>query len=94
MLAGNDISRIGEAALLQPLCTAIQIVLVDLLRTAGITFTAVVSHSSDEIAAAYAAGFISDHDTIHIAYYPGLFARLAGNKHTGQKGAMLAVATS
>ena len=94
MLAGDDISRISEAALSQPLCTTIQIVLVDLLRAAGITFAAVVGHSSGEIAAAYAAGFISDHDAIRIAYYRGLFARLAGNECTGQKGAMLAVGTS
>lgn len=94
MLAGNDISRIGEAALSQPLCTAIQIVLVDLLQTAGITFSAVVGHSSGEIAAAYAAGFISAHDAIRIAYYRGLYARLAGNGSVSQKGAMLAVGTS
>ncbi len=94
MLAGDDISRISEAAFSQPLCTAIQIVLVDLLRAAGITFAAVVGHSSGEIAAAYTAGFISDHDAIRIAYYRGLFARLAGNESTGQKGAMLAVGTS
>ena len=94
MLAGDDISRIREAALSQPLCTTIQIVLVDLLRAAGITFAAVVGHSSGEIAAAYAAGFISDHDAIRIAYYRGFFARLAGNDCTGQKGAMLAVGTS
>lgn len=94
MLAGDDISRMSEAAFSQPLCTTIQIVLVDLLRAAGITFTAVVGHSSGEIAAAYAAGFISGHDAIRIAYYRGLFARLAGNERTGQKGAMLAVGTS
>lgn len=94
MLAGNDTSRIGEAELSQPLCTAIQIVLVDLLRTAGITFTAVVGHSSGEIAAAYAAGFLSAHDAIRIAYYRGLYARLAGDSRSSQKGAMLAVGTS
>ena len=94
MLAGDDISRMSEAALSQPLCTTIQIVLIDLLRAAGITFAAVVGHSSGEIAAAYAAGFISDHDAIRIAYYRGLFARLAGNERTGQRGAMLAVGTS
>jgi acyl transferase domain-containing protein len=38
------------------LCTAIQIILIDLLQTAGITFASVVGHSSGEIAAAYAAG--------------------------------------
>jgi hybrid polyketide synthase / nonribosomal peptide synthetase ACE1 len=94
MLAGVDTSRISEAELSQPLCTAIQVVLVDLLQTAGITFSAVVGHSSGEIAAAYAAGFISDHDAIRIAYYRGLHARLAGDSSSGQKGAMLAVGTS
>ncbi|KAL8913542.1 MAG: hypothetical protein Q9171_001624 [Xanthocarpia ochracea] len=92
MLAGADTSRIAQAELSQPLCTAIQVVLIDLLKTAGITFTAVVGHSSGEIAAAYAAGFVSDRDAIRIAYYRGLHARLAGSKN-GQKGAMLAVGT-
>lgn len=92
MLAGADTSRIAQAELSQPLCTAIQVVLVDLLKTAGITFTAVVGHSSGEIAAAYAAGHLSDHDAIRIAYYRGLHARLAGSS-SGQKGAMLAVGT-
>ena len=52
ILAGKETSRIAEAALSQPLCTAIQIVLVDLLRTARINFTTVVGHSSGEIGAA------------------------------------------
>lgn len=94
MLAGADTSRIAEAALSQPLCTAVQVVLVDLLRAAGITFAAVVGHSSGEIAAAYAAGFFSAHDAIRIAYYRGVYASLAGNKATGQQGAMLAVGMS
>ena len=91
--ASNDVSRLGEAALSQPLCTAIQLVLVDLLRSAGITFKAVVGHSSGEIAAAYAANFISAHDAIRIAYYRGVHAKLAKGSR-GQKGAMLAVGTS
>lgn len=94
ILAGADTSRISEAALSQPLCTAIQIVLVDLLQTAGITFASVVGHSSGEIAAAYDAGFLSAHDTIRIAYYRGLYARLASNKANGQEGAMLAAGIS
>lgn len=95
MLAGDDEqSRIGEAALSQPLCTVVQIVLVDLLRAAGINFTAVVGHSSGEIGAAYAAGFLSDVDALRVAYYRGLFAKLAGSETTNQKGAMLAVGTS
>lgn len=94
LLAADGTSRIAEAALSQPLCTAVQVVLVDLLRSAGIKFSAVVGHSSGEIAAAYAAGFLSARDAVRIAYYRGLHARLAGNSSTGQKGAMLAVGTS
>lgn len=95
ILAHQDVSRLGEAGLAQPLCTAIQIVLVDLLQEAGITFSAVVGHSSGEIACAYAAGFISAHDAIRIAYYRGFHAKLAGDPNgSGQKGGMLAVGTS
>lgn len=96
MVAGADTSRIAEAALSQPLCTAVQIILVDLLKAAGITFSAVVGHSSGEIGAAYAAGLVSDHDAIRIAYYRGLYARLAGSASSGimQKGAMIAMGTS
>lgn len=35
-------SRVGEAAIAQPLCTAVQIVLVDILALTGIHFTTVV----------------------------------------------------
>ncbi|KAJ5579714.1 uncharacterized protein N7459_005699, partial [Penicillium hispanicum] len=94
MLAGPDVSRIGEAALSQPLCTALQVVLVDLLQTAGISFSAVVGHSSGEIGAAYAAGLLSDRDAIRVAYYRGVYAKLAGSTSNNQKGAMLAVGTS
>ncbi|KAL8833493.1 MAG: hypothetical protein Q9170_004238 [Blastenia crenularia] len=94
MLAGDEISRIAEAELSQPLCTAIQIILVDLLKIAGITFSAVVGHSSGEIGAAYAAGFISATDALRVAYYRGLYARQAGNSASDQIGAMLAVGTS
>lgn len=93
LLAGPNTSRLSEAELSQPLCTALQIVLVDLLRSAGITFSAVVGHSSGEIAAAYAAGFLSDRDAVRVAYYRGVYARLAGS-FSGAGGAMLAVGTS
>jgi hybrid polyketide synthase/nonribosomal peptide synthetase ACE1 len=38
-------SRLGEAIFSQTLCTAVQIVLVDLLQSAGVVFKAVVGHS-------------------------------------------------
>lgn len=94
MLAGDEISRISEAALSQPLCLAVQVVLVDLLRAAGINFTAVVGHSSGEIGAAYAAGFLSDTDCIRVAYYRGLYAGTPPADGIKKKGAMLAVGTS
>ena len=46
LLADASFSRLAEAELSQPLCTALQIVLVDLLHSAGIQFEAVVGHSS------------------------------------------------
>jgi acyl transferase domain-containing protein len=51
-MKSKDESRINEPELSQPVCTVIQIALVDLLRSYGIEPTAVVGHSSGEIAAA------------------------------------------
>lgn len=93
MLAPAPQSRIAEGRLSQPLCTAIQIVLVDLLISAGITFASVVGHSSGEIGAAYAAGYISAFDAIRIAYYRGFYVSLARGPG-GERGAMLAAGTS
>lgn len=45
-LLAEPLSRIHEAAISQPLCTAVQILIVDLLRLAGISFHSVVGHSS------------------------------------------------
>ncbi|KAG4439202.1 hypothetical protein IFR05_005293 [Cadophora sp. M221] len=84
-------SRVAEAIISQPLCTAIQIILVDHLRAAGVSFSGVVGHSSGEIGAAYAAGFISADAAIKISYYRGFFANLAG---AGVKGSMIAVGIS
>lgn len=93
LIADESVSRLSEAAISQPLCTAVQIVLVEMLKLAGIKFHAVVGHSSGEIAAAYTAGFLSAPDAIRIAYYRGLYANLAKSPN-GVKGAMMAVGTS
>ncbi|PKK49165.1 hypothetical protein CI102_7231 [Trichoderma harzianum] len=90
LMAPPEKSRIHEAAISQPLCTALQVALVDLLYASGITFSAVVGHSSGEIGAAYAAGYIEAADAIRIAYYRGVHAHLAGGPN-GQKGKMMAV---
>ncbi|PYH42430.1 PKS-NRPS hybrid synthetase psoA [Aspergillus saccharolyticus JOP 1030-1] len=93
LLADKQSSRVDEAALSQPLCTAVQIILVDLLRAAGIKFCAVVGHSSGEIGAAYAAGYLSATDAIRIAHYRGANLHFAQGKKD-QAGAMIAVGTS
>jgi len=85
--------NMSEAAVSQPLCTAVQIVLFDLLRAAGVRFRAVVGHSSGEIAAAYAAGFLSAPDAIRIACYRGYFAKLAAGPG-GEDGGMIAAGTA
>lgn len=87
LLAPEETSRISEAAISQPLCTAVQIMVADLLDEAGIRFSSVVGHSSGEIACAYVSGYISATDAIRVAYYRGKFAPLA------KVGAMVAAGT-
>ncbi|KAI9768100.1 MAG: putative Hybrid PKS-NRPS biosynthetic cluster [Geoglossum simile] len=90
---GAETSRVNEASLSQPLCTAVQIILADLLRSTGVRFEAVVGHSSGEICAAYAAGYLSASDTIRIAYYRGLHLGLAHGLG-GRPGSMMACGTT
>lgn len=82
-------SRVNKAEFAQPLSTAIQIALVNLLRTLGVVPSAVVGHSSGEIAAAYAAGAVTSGEAIVTAYYRGLATTMCA-----QKGAMAAVGLS
>ncbi|KAI1809437.1 putative polyketide synthase [Poronia punctata] len=88
-----DVSSVMEASFSQPLCTAVQVVLVQMLAHSGVSFDAVVGHSSGEIAAAYAAGFLTSGDAVRIAYYRGLYGKLACGP-AGVGGAMLAAGTS
>ncbi|KAL1851093.1 Type I Iterative PKS [Diaporthe australafricana] len=86
-------SDVGVAAIAQPLCTAIQIALVELLVSLGLSFHCVVGHSSGEIAAAFAAKRLSMRDAILIAYYRGRCAHLATGAN-GIKGGMMACGMS
>lgn len=86
-------SRLDEAELAQPISTAVQVVLVNILRSAGISFAAVVGHSSGEITAAYAAEVISASEAIKIAYYRGYHSKLSKSPG-GQPGAMIAAGLS
>ena len=82
----KDPSSIHKAERSQPLCTAVQVALVNLLRSWGISPSAVVGHSSGELAAAYAAGAFTSDVAIKLAYYRGFVA-----KAQKRRGAMAAV---
>ena len=84
-------SRIDDSKIAQPATTAIQIALVDLLGSLGIQATAVLGHSSGEIAAGYAAGVLSHHAALSVSYHRGFISNLCKQK-LDKKGAMLAVA--
>lgn len=68
----KETSNIYKAEFSQPLCTALQLGLVAVLGSWGVTPDAVVGHSSGEIGAAYAAGIISLRDAMAVSYYRGL----------------------
>ncbi|GKZ32480.1 type I Iterative Polyketide synthase (PKS) [Aspergillus brasiliensis] len=71
-LLGNiDSDRIAQPDIAQPLCTAIQIAIVDQLGTWGVSPSAVVGHSSGGIAAAYAAGMLSAREAFANSFYRG-----------------------
>ncbi|KAH7139912.1 polyketide synthase [Dactylonectria estremocensis] len=93
LTADASSSRLSEAMISQPLCTAVQLGLVNLLTAAGISFDAVVGHSSGEIAATYASGIITIQGAMQIAYYRGFHAKLATGPD-GERGGMLAAGLS
>ncbi|KAI1107162.1 ketoacyl-synt-domain-containing protein [Jackrogersella minutella] len=84
-------SRVGMAHISQPVCSAIQIGLVDLLASWGIKPSAVTGHSSGEISAAYATGALSLEAAMSAAYYRGQAIISLKNNFRDVKGAMMAV---
>ncbi|GAW24702.1 hypothetical protein ANO14919_142930 [Xylariales sp. No.14919] len=58
----------------QPLSTALQIALVELLKSFGISPKAVIGHSSGEIAAAYTAGSLTLQSACKVSYFRGQLA--------------------
>lgn len=79
-------SKIQQPEFSQPICTALQIGIVNLLQGWGVNPAAVVGHSSGEMGAAYAAGALTLEVAIIIAYYRGQVTH-----HHGRIGAMAAV---
>ncbi|KAL4941786.1 hypothetical protein BDV06DRAFT_222773 [Aspergillus oleicola] len=88
-----DTTRVNEASVGQPLCTAIQIALVDLLASWNIKPTAVTGHSSGEIASAYTAGAWSLEAAMISSYHRGAMAQQSAKK-IGRCGGMIAVGLS
>ncbi|KAI9690135.1 MAG: Type I Iterative PKS [Bathelium mastoideum] len=86
MFEPERISSIHTASRSQPACTAVQIALVELMRSWNIVPQAVVGHSSGEIAASFAAGHITSEQAILIAYHRGRAV-----SDISSQGAMLAV---
>ncbi|KAF2710675.1 putative polyketide synthase [Pleomassaria siparia CBS 279.74] len=77
---------INNAEIAQPLCTAIQIALVDLFAEWDIGPSVSIGHSSGEIGAAYASGLLSAPEAIVVAYCRGMAV-----KESAPFGSMLAV---
>ncbi|KAL8833881.1 MAG: hypothetical protein Q9170_004028 [Blastenia crenularia] len=88
LLDPKETSQIHHVTRSQPLCTAVQIALVDLLARWGVYPEGVIGHSSGEIAAAYASGRLSSAQAITVAYYRGY---VVGKRESQVPGAMMAV---
>ncbi|TGJ81126.1 hypothetical protein E0Z10_g7639 [Xylaria hypoxylon] len=87
-------SNVGAAHISQPACTAIQLALVDLMRSWGIRPTAVAGHSSGEIGAAYAAGILTFETCMAVAYHRGRLVPVLKERYPTLRGAMIAVGGS
>ncbi|KAF2111546.1 hypothetical protein BDV96DRAFT_499365 [Lophiotrema nucula] len=89
VLRGTAEVTVHDAKVSQALCTALQIGLVNLLLSWNIVAETSVGHSSGEIAASFAAGYLSEAEAIVVAYCRGLALAL-----NAREGAMLAVGLS
>ncbi|KAG6353662.1 hypothetical protein INS49_005370 [Diaporthe citri] len=96
LLKPKQTSKVNEAEFSQPLCTILQMAVVNLLRRFGIVPSAVVGHSSGEIAAAYAGGYLSSESAWKLAYFRGLCSAelSAASMSCPVQGAMMAVGLS
>jgi acyl transferase domain-containing protein len=74
LLRDEQTTRVHEIQLSQPMNVALQLCLVKLLKSWGITPSAVTSHSSGEISAAYAVGALSFKEALGVVYYRGILA--------------------
>ncbi|KAL7805464.1 polyketide synthase [Trichoderma aethiopicum] len=94
ILRGAGDTRISDPEISQPATTALQVALVDLLKSLNVQPQFVLGHSSGEIAAAYASGAISRCDAWRIAYFRGLAAASIPFRASKLKGGMMVVGMS
>ncbi|KAK0129169.1 polyketide synthase [Cadophora gregata] len=94
LLKNEKESIINLPKISQPLCTALQVALVDLLHDWGVKPSALSGHSSGEIAAAYALGALSRLDAWKLAYHRGRLTSDIASLSPGLRGRMMAVALS
>jgi len=90
----KETSRVDLAEIGQPLSTALQVALVDLLKSWNVTPNCVVGHSSGEIAAAYAAGALSLHNALTVSYFRGLSTAEMRSLENAPDGTMMAAGLS
>ncbi|KAF3205958.1 hypothetical protein TWF679_009137 [Orbilia oligospora] len=83
-------SRVNDTDISQPLSTALQIALVDLLEHIQIRPAVVIGHSSGEVAAAYCKGALSQESALRIAYFRGM-GGAAEARDPNRNGTMIAV---
>ncbi|KAI9037475.1 type I polyketide synthase [Aspergillus affinis] len=86
----RDPERTRQPEFSQPLVTALQLALLATLKVWGVLPHSVVGHSSGEIAAACAAGYISDEQAISLAYRRGKVCQNTRDENDTRLG-MLAV---
>ncbi|KAJ5826937.1 hypothetical protein N7447_003700 [Penicillium robsamsonii] len=85
-------TKVHSTSISIPVCVGVQIALVRLLKSWNITPAAVTSHSSGEIAAAYAVGALTFRQAMATAYYRAVLAADDSLRVTGApKGGMAAV---
>ncbi|KAI0382397.1 hypothetical protein F5Y04DRAFT_45677 [Hypomontagnella monticulosa] len=90
LLRDESSSRVSQVILAQSVTVALQVCLVRLLESWGIVPHAVSSHSSGEVAAAYAAGLLSFKEALGVVYFrDGLLAKLE-SQSASRPGGMLA----
>lgn len=90
LLRQEEFNDFDEPEYSQPMTTALQIALHELLEAVNIRPTIVMGHSSGEIAAAYAAGALSMSSACKVSYYRGQCASALKNSLV-RAGAMLSV---